>query len=1218
MAARRRPAGSEPAVAGPAEPATGLEAGPPGGTPDSAPSPPVPLAANAPSWEPLTPIWLAADAVEIGRPAGSAPPNADQQTTRSSAERAYAALAGAVRARMTVFVGRANATATEIAAAYERSAGSVIAGHDDAQAGIDRAMAQSSAEVEQAEAAAQQGLDETTRRTRSGVEAAGRRAYALIDASDRAAGPQLAAMVAGLVRGHVAAYDDAIRQVRAAAETATTALQGWPARRAAEPLPPDLVKAAEEEEGRRRSPVWVRRETTRIAAMLTGNDGPVTVWTTARDRTRHSMECSFRASLEADRRRVHAAGRQSIAGALQSARRTLAEQSAAGSHALRQVRQGSLHQLRVQTAVLRSRVNGQAAGALAGLRREAGSAIRGLQASARGVTATFARPVTAFGQALQRAGGQGSGGQGGALGAAVERTPPAVLRGAEQTGTQQATQLDATLARFRAGLAERVDGQAEQQTGLLAAGAEGRRSQVESAQQTLQGTETGFAAATEPLPGAIGEAADAWAASLRSRMAESLAAKRAQAAAQLESLQTGRPIPVPRGQDAAARAAADRGRPVPDEPAPDCGPGPAGPQPAGPQPAGPQPAGPQQGGSQQAGPQQAGGAAAPVGLTDQTTRSVQVLTALADPDQHFLPQLNRVGEQVLSNLQKRASDVSAAFSGGFARSVDEEGVITHLRGLTALKGRALNEVVYPAKFRGSRLDAHLEQYLDTDLHRAAGIHSDDYWIAINYLRGNTRQAARLELLDSVGFFNDQESRIEATLRALSPDDLRAIGADPELHDKVRGALDGTDLEVYNALTTSAQDTEETNRYAVADAWRIREHGDEALRKQEYDTLHTTIETYTAAPDEGDWRSTQETSGDERRAAVAKALGRIVRGSEGSTGTDGSAASTLSDEERGVAYLTREVPVLVDHGDGMQVEMRAPTGANRDLTRALLLHGADSSQARGTRLGVEMQRAGGPRTINVNRALHDERFAPDRQDADPAQGEANARARLAARDDRARLLLVAAQYAGPAGQPGSAPDPALLARTGVAKDDQQVDAARQQVMARFAQGYGDDWRGREAVRGLLTDERPTQQTASLIMRHAMYSHLGTDEELLIQFTERRTRAENRAMAAQFKEDTHGVDLEDELGTNGHGGWFTELSGDDRLRMERALRGTPTNEREELENAAFALHQQRREAGVAGSALAEGDLADQMMTATQRRLEQPAARSPSMRTVRWSAR
>ncbi|WP_372658915.1 hypothetical protein [Hydrogenophaga sp.] len=112
--------------------------------------------------------------------------------------------------------------------------------------------------------------------------------------------------------------------------------------------------------------------------------------------------------------------------------------------------------------------------------------------------------------------------------------------------------------------------------------------------------------------------------------------------------------------------------------------------------------------------------------------------------------------------------------------------------------------------------------------------------------------------------------------------------------------------------------------------------------------------------------------------------------------------------------------------------------------------------------------------------------------------------------------------------------------------------------------------------------------------------GTNEDLLFRFTERMDRDEIARMREIYAERNPGHSLDAELGVYGEG-WFGEVSGDDRLRMERALLGQPRNDRERLEVAAFALEQQRREASGFGAWLADGTLADEAMSSTESELQ-----------------
>ena len=83
------------------------------------------------------------------------------------------------------------------------------------------------------------------------------------------------------------------------------------------------------------------------------------------------------------------------------------------------------------------------------------------------------------------------------------------------------------------------------------------------------------------------------------------------------------------------------------------------------------------------------------------------------------------------------------------------------------------------------------------------------------------------------------------------------------------------------------------------------------------------------------------------------------------------------------------------------------------------------------------------------------------------------------------------------------------------------------------------------------------------------------------------------------DRNGRDLYAELGIFGHG-TFGELSGDDRLQMERNFLGVPRNDKERFEVAQFALHQQESETGVIGGLLASGGYRERAFNYNQTRL------------------
>jgi hypothetical protein len=554
----------------------------------------------------------------------------------------------------------------------------------------------------------------------------------------------------------------------------------------------------------------------------------------------------------------------------------------------------------------------------------------------------------------------------------------------------------------------------------------------------------------------------------------------------------------------------------------------------------------------------------------------------AQPDTYFSTQLQQAGQTAQSALESRAGNVTSAMGGGFAGSVDEAGVVGALRGMTLNQGRALDTNVYPHRHSGRQLDADLRDKLGAD--------STDYQAASAYLTGDNETGARLELEDSTGIFNDDEARIEAVMRSLSPDQLAALGRDHAgVMSEVRDALGGTDQQVFDALARGD--------YATADAYRMRDAVDEARREGNADATHSAIERYTGAPAEGDWRASQEMDADQRRQEVVRALGGIVSDADVARGAEPNAdVRAMSAEDRAVAYVTRGIDVYVGGPDGEgQVVTRRLEGANQDLAVALLRHGESSVEARAARLGVEIQRRGEPpNAINIDRATFDPRFQADLAHATPAEREAHCRAA----EERARVVMLAAErYAGGEARPQDHQPAVDPDNPNAAMNETRVTDARDRLIASLGERYGSDSTGARLAAGLLTDARPSPDTAALAMEHAM-AGAGTNEELLFRFTERMDRDEIAAMRSAYRRNT-GRSMDADLGVYGEG-FLGEVSGDDRLRMERALLGQPRNDRERLEVAAFAIEQQRRESSSFGAWLAEGTLANEAMSSTEHEL------------------
>lgn len=1149
--------------------------------------------------QPLSPQWaapneLAADALVLPKPSKRDSPaeaeqaRRDESGARDRAQRAYSDLVGNARREQAAFVGRANDIGAAIARAYDRAAAELLQGHSQDQDTVRATTDRACLTIEGAAAFAQLQLDNASRNAGIAIESAGRRAYGMIATGERTASASIGAVVTGLVAGHIGAYNGVIGEARAAFDEAMLALNTWrDDRTTLYPIDDaDALEGAKNESRQSRIPRWSDSEASRMQGRF---DEKRKAWEKSRDTTACSTSCSYRAAMETEHARLVTEGRGTVAGALTRARGSLHEQSRDGRKALNALRDSRLAQARVQGRATASRLTSQVRAAIAGARNEAQGAMAGVRGAAAGSLPSYERGALGFEQSLRKAAPGGAK----ALRQTAERGVDGVLGGMRRANAQLDERLQGNLDRAHAGLDTRVSEHRQSCSYQLLQFDAALFEQGSEASAQLDASAGGFVEAFGGLAQTVAQAAPSWALPLDTRMAAFIGQKRGEAAAALATLLTGEPPAAGGGGGGAAAGAGGGGEGGEGEaaaPAPDCSHCES-----------------EAGGSTQdggGGESSGGGEAGPQGLSDQADDEIDHYNERAEPDTFFSAELTETGDKVNQNLAKRSTDIAARFEGAFAGTVDEEGAIAVLRGLTAAKGLALDTVVYPRDVGSSSLDADLYEYLNDD--------PDDLAAARAYLRGDAVEGARLELNASRGVFNDDEARIEATMRALSPDQLATLGRDHAgTMADVRDVLDGTDLQVFDALAEGD--------YALADAHRMHDAVDEARRDGNADAVHTAIEQYTGAPAEGDWRATEEMSADDRRTAVVAALGGIVTDEEVAGGAaEGADVSRLTAQERAVAFVSRIDRYEYDdraYGDGMhgggggRVVTRRMEGANRDLSEALLLHGESSVEARAARLGVEIQRTGeAPNAINIDRATFDERFSGDLANATPEERAAHARAAA----DRARVVMLAAErYAGgeaapegyvpgaanaDAGTPDNPADDATAAMS-----DTRVTAARDRLIQQLQTRFGSDTTGAELAAGLLTDARPTPETAARAMRHAMYSRTGTNEELIFRFTERMNRDEIAAMRTAFSDQTGGLSLDAELGVYGEGSTFTELSGDDRLRMERAMLGVARNDTERLEVAAFAIQQQRRETGSFGAWLAEGTLADRVMNRTESRLE-----------------
>ncbi|WP_370972626.1 hypothetical protein [Amycolatopsis sp. cg9] len=522
-------------------------------------------------------------------------------------------------------------------------------------------------------------------------------------------------------------------------------------------------------------------------------------------------------------------------------------------------------------------------------------------------------------------------------------------------------------------------------------------------------------------------------------------------------------------------------------------------------------------------------------------------TALAVP-------VEQAATDVAGDLEKREHLLEDAFDGW---GTNEEEVSRALRGMTATQGRALSWLY--ANKHGSLETALTDELSGADLTSAQA-----------YLRGDQAAGAAAELEASTHWYNDEESRIEDLMRNLKPEELDQLKGSKEgaeaLAD-VRDSLGGTDLKVFDALSAGNQN--------LADAFRMKDKLDDARKAGDVDAIHDVLITYSKAATE---RGRAPATADQRRVAVQQEFAGLVGGP-----ARGPAAAITPQQAAAAVekYALASIEVVTAGPEGTSTtETVEITGANRNLGVALIQGGENTVAARAARLGVETQRPGGPNLLKLDAALVDPRLKPIPATLPPAE-----RARAQAERDQALaergqvFQKYAADYGG-------------------AKQAGTPESAKTYLEGQLRTAAGDDKDAGELAVRLAREDYPTPKTAALAIQYASKG-AGTDEELMFRFVERMDRDEITAMRGEYK-DLTGTALDDDLGTFGGQGWFTELSGDDRLRMEVALLGVPRNDRERAEVAAFRIQQQRDETGWLGRWLAGDSLADKSLASAQTRL------------------
>jgi hypothetical protein len=525
------------------------------------------------------------------------------------------------------------------------------------------------------------------------------------------------------------------------------------------------------------------------------------------------------------------------------------------------------------------------------------------------------------------------------------------------------------------------------------------------------------------------------------------------------------------------------------------------------------------------------------------------------PTTLFEEVMARVDNSVQIKLKTKAANVGTAIDNGKGG-----GITGPLRGISAAEGGGISQLY--TEISHTALDEALL------LARALGrIDDDDYHAAIAYLRGNSVEGAKFELKASLGFWSDDKERIEATMRALTPAQIGELNeTSADTVGKVRSSLRGTDLDVFEAL-----DAGKSFSHARADALRALDKVDSAKREGKSDEVNAALEAAFAASAYEDKEKADQHRKDVEREFAA-VLAHKKPGEEADAITPEAAAKQMAD------YVVKPVDVEIYAGEGqsytvtMQLE-----GANKDLAVALINEGADSVAAKAAKLGVEYQRPDEPNFVNLEKVIVDPRLKPGAK-IDPAE------VKKAQEEREAVLRQFATTYAG------------------VAKD---VDAKRLPfiVGTKFGDRVKDNSAADDYAYGLIHDPYPTAETNALGMQFALHGHWRTNKDLVKQIAGRLDKDEVQSMRTAYRDPTkntdnpEGKDLYEELGVFHKGGFFTALSGDDRLEVERLLHGQPRNDQEAFELALFTIEQQRDETGAVGKFLAGGSFSEAALEGTR---------------------